>query len=240
MARYITLGLLAGLFAAVLAFVVATLTGEPSIEAAIALEEQASTNHHLDMATSVGQNTDISRAAQKSSGLFIGLALFGAALGGLFSIVFAVAQGRLTVQSPRQTIAVLGSLGFVSVALLPMLKYPGNPPAIGNPETIGARTALYFIFMLFSIGSITGAIAMVRGAKTTRAKWLRGGVLYALLMALAFVLAPSTGDMSSGFPSTVLWTFRASNLAVHATLWAAISLCFAWLIERTMPDHQHR
>ncbi|WP_223479525.1 CbtA family protein [Oricola indica] len=71
-----------------------------------------------------------------------------AALAGLLSIVFAVAQGHLTIQSPRQSIAVVASR-FVSVTLLPMLTCPGNLPAIGDPETIGPRIALCFIFVHF-------------------------------------------------------------------------------------------
>ena len=33
---------------------------------------------------------------------------------------------------------------FLSVILVPFLKYPANPPSVGKPDTIAVRTALYF------------------------------------------------------------------------------------------------
>ena len=42
-------------------------------------------------------------------------------------------------------------IGFVAVALVPFLKYPATPPAVGNPDTIGDRTGYYFVFLVLSV-----------------------------------------------------------------------------------------
>ena len=75
-------------------------------------------------------------------GLFTGVVVYSAAFGGLFALVFAFAYGRIGRPDPRVTAALLAVAGFVVVSLVPALKYPPNPPAVGNPETIGYRTAL--------------------------------------------------------------------------------------------------
>ena len=46
-------------------------------------------------------------------------------------------SGRLT---PGQSTALVAAVGFVAVALVPFLKYPATPPAVGNADTIGDRT----------------------------------------------------------------------------------------------------
>jgi hypothetical protein len=46
--------------------------------------------------------------------------------------------------SPRGTVAMLATLSYVALILVPQLKYPASPPSVSEPDTIGARTALYF------------------------------------------------------------------------------------------------
>ena len=50
----------------------------------------------------------------------------------------------------RAAIAVAVT-GFAGVFLLPFLKYPANPPAVGDPDTIGRRTALYLVAVAWSL-----------------------------------------------------------------------------------------
>jgi len=45
-------------------------------------------------------------------------------------------------------IALLALAAFITIALVPMLKYPANPPAVGNPDTIGPRTGLYLSMLV--------------------------------------------------------------------------------------------
>ena len=59
--------------------------------------------------------------------------------------------------SPRVTSAVLALMGFIAIYAVPILKYPANPPAIGNPDTIGLRTAIYFGMILLSLGAMIAA-----------------------------------------------------------------------------------
>ena len=84
----------------------------------------------------------VSRPVQTGIGLLTGVAVYSTAFGGLFALVFALAYGRMVDLGPRATSALLATAGFVAVYVTPMLKYPGNPPSIGLPDTIGMRTHL--------------------------------------------------------------------------------------------------
>ncbi len=140
-------GMLTGLIAGIFAFGVAKIVGEPQVDKAIAFESYIEyTVHHQTPEAAL-----VSRSLQNSAGLGTGVLIYGIAFGGIFALVFAVAYGRLGTLTARGTAAVLGLLGFVSVYLVPNLKYPANPPSIGNPDTISRRTGLYLLMILISV-----------------------------------------------------------------------------------------
>ena len=87
----------------------------------------------------------MSRSVQAGLGLFVAVLVYSAAFGGLFGLAFAFAYGPHPsgTLTPQALSGVIAAVGFVAVYLVPNLKYPANPPAVGQPETIGIRTALY-------------------------------------------------------------------------------------------------
>ena len=99
----------------------------------------------------------VSRPVQAGIGLFTGVTVYSIAFGGLFALAFAICYGRMGNWSPRVTAALLALSGFLAVYAVPILKYPANPPSIGNPDTIGLRTAIYFGMILLSLGSMIAA-----------------------------------------------------------------------------------
>src|SRR4029450_8085237 len=108
------------------------------------------------------EDAEVSRTLQESAGLGTGVILFGVAMGGIFALMFSVAYGRIGLRTARGTAALLGLFGFLGLFLVPLLKYPANPPAIGQEDTIGKRTVLYLAMVLLSVGGIVVA-AIVRG-----------------------------------------------------------------------------
>src|SRR4051812_25447606 len=95
----------------------------------------------------------VSRAVQGSIGLLTGVVIYSAAFGGLFALVFAFAYGRVGRLSPRATAALLAAAGFLTIVLVPTLKYPPNPPSVGNPDTLGYRTVLFLAMLVISIAA---------------------------------------------------------------------------------------
>ncbi len=224
-------GMLAGILAAAVAFAFATIHGEPAIDGAIAFE-QAHPDGHGE-ANDHGHD-EVSRGIQKTVGLAIGLAATGVAFGGLFAIAFAVAHGRIGTTSARATAAVVALLGFVAVFLVPFLKYPANPPAVGDPSTIDRRTALYFLMIVFSVALTVAAVGSARRLAARIGAWNAVvGCALALLAAVSVVawLMPSVNEIPEDFPADVLWRFRSAAVGVQVALWASIGLLFGALAQ---------
>ncbi|MDL4818757.1 CbtA family protein [Actinomadura opuntiae] len=223
-------GMLAGLAAAALALVVAWLYGEPQVGHAIAFEEATAHAEHAGHEPEV-----VSRTVQKTAGLITAMAVYGVALGGLFSIAFAFASGRLGRLGARATAALVALAGFVAVELVPFLKYPATPPAVGNPTTIGSRTALYFCMMALGILATTAAVIVCRRLVPRLGAWnavTATAVGYVVLLAVVYRLTPEPDAVPEHFPATVLWNFRIASLGVQLVLWATIGLLFGYLTER--------
>lgn len=237
---FLVRGLLAGLVAGFLAFGVAYLVGEPPVAAAIALEEAGSADagHHDDAADGGHSHGDdagaaVSREDQATWGLLTATVLFGTALGGIVGVAAAFAAGRLGPISARASTAVVTGVGFLAVYVVPFLKYPPNPPAVGNPDTIGQRTAWYFGMLAVSVLAAVLAIVVARRLTPSAGAWnswliAAGGYL---VVALTVVwLLPVVDEVPAGFPADLLWRFRVASLTVQAVLWVSIGLALATMI----------
>src|SRR5215207_6541223 len=112
-------GLLAGLVAGILAFGVGYAVGEPSINAAIALEESGGGHSHADEAVPGAADepsgTEVSRSLQSTVGLLTATVVAGTTLGGLFGVLSALALGRFGRLGVRGSTLVVTGLGFVSL-----------------------------------------------------------------------------------------------------------------------------
>ncbi|OLZ44232.1 CbtA family protein [Amycolatopsis keratiniphila] len=233
-------GMLAGLVAGVLATLFAYFFGEPSVETAIGLEGTAAHSHSAPGAHEHAEAAEeelVTRGVQSTVGLLTGVGLYGVAVGGLFSLAFAFTYGRLGTLRPRVTAALLAGGAFVVVFLVPFLKYPGNPPAVGQAGTIGSRTSLYFGFVALSL--LIGILAAAFGRKLADklGAW-RGGLLaaggYVVLISVAAALLPSIDEVPEGFPGSTLWTFRLASVGTQVVLWTALGLAFGALAEKAL------
>jgi predicted cobalt transporter CbtA len=217
-------GLLAGLFAGLVAFGVAYVVGEPSVDAAIAIEESAHGGGEL-----------MPRSLQSTVGLLTGTAVAGVTLGGLVGVLSALALGRLGSLGVRGVSLSLASMGFVSVSLLPFVAYPPNPPAVGHPETIGTRTELYFILVAISIIAAVTAVAVGHRLAARWGAWyatLSAVVGYLLVTLTAIALLPSYSEVPADFPATVLYEFRVASLVTQLALWATLGVTLGELLYR--------
>jgi predicted cobalt transporter CbtA len=223
-------GMVAGLAAGLLAAACAMVLGEPSIEQAIAIEAAAEQAANHAEAPEI-----VSRAVQSREGLLTAGALYGAAIGGLFGLGFALAHGRLGRLGPTATTAVLAAAGFLAIALVPALKYPASPPAVGDPGTIGLRTGLYFGFLLVSVGAMALAAAAsgpLRLRFGTAVGTLASLALFIALVATAGMILPAAEAAPADFPSDLIESFRWATLATQAVLWAALGFGFSLVLPR--------
>ena len=84
------------------------------------------------------------RAQQVSGGMLAAL-IYGTFLGVVFAFACAVLWPRLPGATAFSRSIRLAVVAFVAWVLVPNLKYPANPPAVGDPDTVGQRTASYLL-----------------------------------------------------------------------------------------------
>ncbi|HEY0212675.1 MAG TPA: CbtA family protein [Paenirhodobacter sp.] len=222
-------GMIAGLIAAVLAFGFAYTFGEPEVDYAIGLEE-----HKAAAAGEAPEPEIVSRATQSTIGLATGLLVYGAAVGGIFALVFAYSYGRVTTLGARATSALLAVAAFVAVVLVPQIKYPANPPAVGSPETIGARTSLFFLLLAVSVAVMVLAVLLARRLWAGYGPWTASviaGAAWLIVIAVVQIALPSVNEVPADFAADRLWGFRTTTIGLHAILWVVIGLTFGALAE---------
>ncbi|KXF50919.1 CbtA family protein [Rhodococcus sp. IEGM 248] len=244
-AKLLIRGLLAGLIAGILAGGVAFVLGESHIDAAIAIEESnsaAEAEVHSHDATQAeepaGHSHDeeealVSRDGQRF-GLFLATSLAGLALGAIFAVVANYARRLTTLSGPLLGLT-LATLGWLAIEAVPFFKYPANPPAVGDPETITQRTWLWLAAVVLGLLAV---VASVFAAKAVAAQEflsvrIAAPVLaFLVVVTVGYLVLPTVNEVGDDFPAVLLWQFRLSSLATQATLWLVLGLAFAFLTER--------
>ncbi len=250
--KFIGAGLISGLLAGLFAFVFARIFIEPQVAKAIDYESGRSHAENM-LAGEHGAHEHgevFTRSVQENIGAGVGSIVFGLAMGAIFAVVFTVLWAyvgrRYPLVDPRLVAGLLALGGFVAVYLVPFGKYPANPPAVGNDDTIGSRSGSYLTMTLVSLVVAVAAVVL--------AFWLlpRTGGLYSLIISAAAYLAvvgvpmallPSFDEVPTaltsegtvvfpGFPGDVIGAFRFYSIADQMILWTVLGLVFAVVLTR--------
>jgi len=256
---FLVRGMLVGIVAGLLSFAFLKVYGEPQVDRAVAFESQqdeakaaahkaeghnhgsAPHDHASEAHTHVAEHDEpelVSRSVQAGLGLFVAVLVYSAAFGGLFGLAFAFAYGRASgTLTPQALSAVIAAIGFVAIYLVPNLKYPANPPAVGEPETIGTRTALYFVMIAISLAAMIVSLATKRFLAARFSAWnadLLVAACYIVLVGIAALLLPAVNEVPDGFPAVVLWNFRIASIGAQLIMWATLGLLFGALSQRAL------
>jgi len=207
-------GALAGLAGGAALALVLVFAGESTIGDAITLEQRA---HPGDAGHEV-----FSRGTQQAGGIVAAL-VWGLCLGLVFAVAYYVLRRHLATRSDWRAAVTVAAVGFVTVNLIPFLKYPGNPPGVGDPATIGRRTTLYLLMLAWSVVSTAGAWRAARWLDSRgwpehlRLAAVAG--LYATLVVVGWAALPGSPDVV-GAPATLVWRFRLASLGGTTAFWA--------------------
>ena len=230
------IAVVAGLIAGAVISGFHTLLIEPVIERAIALEEQHSLSRREAHAEPV-----VDRPTQRW-GLVLGFVLYGAIWGLLLGVLLYLIQGwRPTTWTLVRYGVVLAVLLGWSVAWFPFLKYPANPPGVGEADTVGYRQTLYVGFIGLSVVGTALALGLFRllnrptGASApgrVRGLWVIAVyVIYAATLYAAFPANPDPVEM----PADLVWTFRLISFVGLMLFWISLAAMFGWFARDTSP-----
>ncbi|GAA2602941.1 CbtA family protein [Dactylosporangium fulvum] len=260
--RLILRGVIAGAVGGVLAFVFARIFAEPLVQKAIDYEEGRGAAEERLAGVGAHEHGEVfSRTVQENLGIGLALVLFGIAMGALFAVAYAICLGRVGRVRARPLALLVAGAAFVSVYLVPFLKYPTNPPAVGNDDTIRMRSALYLVLTGASVILLVLAAWLGRRLQARFGNWnasLLAGGAYVAAVAVLFLLLPSLGDLAAnkdlhqstetpppltdadgtivfpGFPADVLYGFRLYAIGGQLLMWTAIGLVFGPMAEKLL------
>jgi pimeloyl-ACP methyl ester carboxylesterase len=225
-------GLLAGLCGGLLATGFSEVAGEPAVNQAIAFEDAQAKAHHEP-----GEAPTVSRGVQRTAGLLTAAVVFGVSMGGLFALAFAFAYGRVGHAGPARTALWLAAGAFVVVFLVPFLKYPANPPSVGDPDTIGKRTELYLAMIVCSVLAAVAALrirAWLAERRDPTTATVVAGLSYLAVVVAAGLILPGVHEVPRNFPATTLWRFREASVGMQVVLWTTIGVIFSVAAPRIM------
>ncbi|HEX4102907.1 MAG TPA: CbtA family protein [Pseudonocardiaceae bacterium] len=265
-------GVLVGALAGLLAFVFARIFAEPQIQAAIEYETgrdaaQAALDKAADLPIGPASPDIFSRTIQANLGAGVGMIFFGVAVGALFAVAYVVCLGRVGNLRPRTLALLVAAGGLLTVYLVPFVKYPANPPAIGNPGTIKDRGGLYLLMVFCSVLFLVAAVWLGQQLRGRFGNWnasVVAGATFVVAIGIVMAILPSVGSLAvneqqfgnhstetplpltnasgaivyPGFPADVLFDFRLYSVAAQLILWATIGLVFAPLAERLLDAHR--
>jgi Probable cobalt transporter subunit (CbtA) len=247
--RVIWRGLLAGASAGVLAFVFARIFLEPVIGRAIDYEGGRGEAESAIAGVHEHEMEVFTRGVQANIGMGFGVLAFSVAMGALFSVAFIVAYSRFATASVRGHSLAMAAVAFVVVYFVPFLKYPANPPSIGDPDTIGKRTALYLLMIVLSLAFAVAATWLGRRLLPKLGAWgttLSAIGAYIVAMAVVMLVLPPLSEVPQpllndqgvivypGFSADDLFHFRLYAVGTQVIVWATIGLVFGALVSRLL------
>lgn len=215
----------AGLVAGLLAAVFHQVLTEPVIDRAIAAEEARETARPAH----AHEEPVVSRRGQKV-GLVVGLLVYGAVSGLLVGLALYATRGATPPgwSLGRRGLLVAALVGW-SVAVFPFLKYPANPPGVGEPDTIGYRQALYVGFIVLAVLGLVLAAALRRRATAPGARgWIAPVAVYVAWAVGLYASMPPTPDPVA-LSETLVRPFRALSLTGLIVFWGGFALALAYL-----------
>jgi hypothetical protein len=270
--RIIWRGLVAGAVGGLLAFVFARIFAEPQIQRAVDYEQgrehaRSALDQAAGLAVSHAHDEPFGRAVQANVGIGVAMIFFGAAMGGLFAVAYAMYLGRSGRLRPRTLALLVAGGGFLGSYAVPFLKYPANPPAVGHAETIGQRSSFYLLMVAASVLLLILSVWLGKRLQARFGTWnatLLSGAVFVAAVGLVMLLLPSFGELAGneayhsatetpgpltdangaivfpGFPADLLYDFRLYSIGAQLILWAAIGLVFGPLAERLLAPAARR
>jgi predicted cobalt transporter CbtA len=208
------------------------LAVEPVIDQAIVLEEQLATTEDEPHT----HDEPLFTRAEQAAGGVAATMIYAVVASAVFATVFAASRHRLPGDSDRARSLWLAAVGFGTIALMPAIKYPANPPAVGDPDTVGERTILYLIVVVVSL---LVAWLLTRLSAMLRSHLDDGGRLAVMAAAtvaaygtVLLVLPPSPDSIDPAVPAALIWDFRLRSIGGLALLWCGLGFGIGWLVER--------
>jgi predicted cobalt transporter CbtA len=229
---FITITLLSGAISGALLGLINQGMVEPFIDKAIGIETQKQVN--------AGKIIDFAQQSQyriyQKEGEIVAATVLGTSLASLFGVVFVYSRSSLAGSNNKKKALILAGLMFFVLFLVPALKYPANPPAVGNPATIYYRESLFIGFIAVSGFSTLGLALLYRKLGKNQSKRKIGIplIIYAAIMISAYLVFPPNPDRIT-IPMDLIMSFRIASVFTTSIFWGLLGIIFGAFWDKFRP-----
>jgi hypothetical protein len=229
--HFLAIVLVSGLLAGLVHGLANIVLVEPYLDNAIGIENQRMfASGEAKDTTQFWQKFTDYRIWQKQGSIVAG-AILGIATGALFGLLFAYSRHTLPTQNEMKKALLLAGIMWTTIFFIPFLKYPANPPTVGDPSTIVLRTSLYIAFLTMSGLGALGFSILYKKMKSKRFLAFLG---YAGFITLVFFVMPSYPDKIT-ISMDLVNGFRTVSAITMTIYWIANAVILGWLWKKVQP-----
>jgi predicted cobalt transporter CbtA len=232
---FIAITLLAGAIAGTILGAINQVAVEPYIDHAVELEMQ-NTNQSSQIINPA--EFTAYRLWQRGGEILAGTIL-GLSIGSLFGIVFAYTHSSVPGSNNKKKALIVAGIMWFVLFLMPALKYPANPPAVGDPETIYYRQSLYVAFLAISGFSALGLAFLYRKMGALNIKKAIIPIAYAAIISGAYLAMPANPDPINA-PMDLVIGFRITSAVTISMFWGLLGVIFGTFWDKLNPSKTAR
>jgi len=226
---FIAIVLISGFVAGTIHGAVNLVIVEPYLDEAISIENRnLFTSGEAEDTPQFWVEYNSYRDWQKSGQLLAG-GILGMSIGALFGIVFAYSRNSLPKGHTVKKTFVLAAIMWFTIFLIPFLKYPANPPTVGDADTVVLRQTLYLLFIAISGFSAVGFFVLYKKLQNKKKGFAFIG--YAVFItAVFFIMPPSPDEVTA--PMDLVNGFRTMSVVAVSTFWVAEAIILGALWQK--------
>ena len=205
----------------------------PVMEWAISLEEAAA---EAEAAAAGGAPEEEGGVAvslgMQRIGMSVGFVVIGVLFGAIFTGLYHLVRRAAPGWNMWAWAVIAGLLGFWAVSLFAQIKYPLNPPGIGDEGSLLARQGFQFLFILISLVAVAALCLAVKAINESGTsgvqrfiRYAGAAIVYAAVALIIVYAIPGNPDaVPEWVPEGLVIMFRTFTIVGHFLLWMGISL----------------
>ena len=227
---FLVVALISGAIAGTILGLVNLALVEPYLDRAIGIEVQ----NAVSAGEEVNPEEHVSYRFWQKGGEVAAGTILGMAFGSLLGIVFVFGR-KIIPGSNISKALILSGIIWLVIFIIPAIKYPANPPTVGDPDTINYRQYLVISFILISGFTALGLSLLYTKMKTkSSVKFLTISIIYTIIMINAFIFVPPNPDEITA-PMDLVNGFRIMSMLTMTVFWVILGITFGLIWDKLKP-----
>ena len=203
---------------------------EPYLDRAIGIEVQNS----IDAGEEVNPIQHVNYRLWQKGGEIVAGTVLGMSFGALLGIVFVFGRKLIPGSNIKKALVLSGIIWLV-IFMIPAIKFPANPPTVGDPDTIDYRQYLFISFILISGFAALGLSLIYTKMKAKPSlKFLTISIIYTIIMISAFIFVPPNPDEITA-PMDLVNGFRIMSMLTMTVFWIVLGITFGLIWDKLKP-----